>query len=332
MARQITSLQFSPRNPAGFTLLEVLVVLAVMGFVIAMVGSRFGGIVRESQATVTQQDLTDMVGYVTVNLQNSGKYPAGMVNLVSVDSGGTYHRPMVSDQNPDNGIEVLSYALNSRHRLCVHYLNAAEAAELHSLGAVYVYNYNSPADRDVTPAAYMDKVVVSEAAAGMAVLMTGGGDSDGDGAIAAGEVDTAETGRSHPDEIFRILFGLGPETTLVTNDVVHNAATYPGSSPPLNYAWNYYSLLLPRLLATQQRLNQDDPLAGTSAAGGDVTAYTVAGDADAADLATARTRTVNVYDRQPEAFFTVMDAEGATRPNGETVDWGIDFNGDGAVQ
>lgn len=327
--RQNNNFQFTSGNQGGFTLLEILVVPAVLGFLIAMIDPRFGGIVSESQTTVTQQNLTDMVSYITVNLQNFGKYPSGVVNLVSVDSCGTYYRPMVSDQDPYNGVEVLSHALNERQRLCIHYLNAAEEAELYSLGGVYVYNYNSPYDRDVpSHSSYMGKITVTEAAAGMAVLMTGGGDSDGDGTIESDEVDTAETDRSHPDELFRILLGLGPETTLITNDVVQNAATYPeGGAGPLNYAWEYYNLLLPRLLATEHRLSNDDPLAD----GGDVTAYAVNGEAGTVELAVARKRTVNVYDRQPEAFFTVMDAEGATRPNGETVDWGIDFEGDGAI-
>lgn len=63
---------------------------------------------------MTQQNLTDMIGCITVHLQDCGKYPSGGVNLVSIHRGETYHRPMVSDHDPENGVEVLSQALNNR--------------------------------------------------------------------------------------------------------------------------------------------------------------------------------------------------------------------------
>ncbi|WP_319406551.1 type II secretion system protein [uncultured Desulfosarcina sp.] len=212
------------RNRSGFTLLEVLVVLTILGFVMAMASTRFGGITRESLATMTQQNMTDLINYITADLQRNGKYPSGMINIVSVDSSaGTYHKPMVSDRNPDNEPEVLGYDMDHRYRLFLHYLNESEAAELRSLGVVNIYNYNSPNDRNVaTGSPFMDKV-----AAGVAVLMTGGGDADNDGTIVSAEVDTAESDRRHPDELFRILFGLGPETSLIKNGLVLNASTCP---------------------------------------------------------------------------------------------------------
>lgn len=311
---------------AGFSLLELLVVLTISGFIVSAAAPRFAGIAGQGLETVTRKNMSDLVNYITADLQNNGAYPAGMINIVSVDGGtGDYHKPMVSDQDPDNGPEVLGYPMDRRHRFFIHYLNADEAAELKSMGVVYVYNYNSPYDRDVAVAApHMQPV-----AAGVAVLMTGGGDADNDGIIAApDEVSLEERDRAHPDKLFRMVFGLGPETSLIKRGLVHNASTCPESGlVPINHVWQWYSLLVPRLAATERRLKTDDPLD----TGGTVTGYGVTGAKTAEQLVFAIQRTVDAYARQDRSFFEVMDAEGAGHPGGKMTGWGLDFNGNGAI-
>ncbi len=312
-------------HQAGFSLLELLVVLTISGFIVAVAAPRFAGLAGQGLETVTQKNMSDLVNYITADLQNNGAYPAGMINIVSVDGNtGDYHKPMVSDQDPDNEPEVLGYPMDRRHRFFIHYLNEDEAAELKSLGVVYVYNYNSPFDRDVAVGSpHMQPV-----AAGVAVLMTGGGDSDNSGAIDPDEISLEEPDRAHPDKLFRMVFGLGPETSLVKKGLVHNASTCPESGlVPINHVWQGYSLLLPRLAATERRLKTDDPLENQ----GVLTAYGVTGTRDPAQLTGALRRTVDAYARQDPAFFEVMDSEGATHPRGEMTGWGLDFDGDGEI-
>jgi len=282
--------QPTPQRHSGFTLLELLVVLTIMGFLIAMVAPRLAGISAQGLYTVTQTNMDRLVDLITADLQANGKYPTGMINIVSVDGGtGDCHKPMISDRDPDTGYEVLGFNMDQRHRFFLHYLSLAEAAELRALGVVHVYNYNSPFDRNVVPSSPSMEAVD----AGVAVLMTSGGDSDGDGAIDPAETDQTERDRSHPDEMFRLVFGLGPETSLIKRGLIHGASTCPESGlAPINYEWTWYSLLLPRLKATQDRLRADDPL---GAAGGMITDYAVEGMPAAAALATAARREVNAY-------------------------------------
>jgi len=311
----------------GFTLLELLLVLSILGMVVAMTAPRLAGVTAGGLSTSTRMNMARLSDLITVDLQKDGRYPSGMINIVSVDTFGTYHTPMVSDQNPDNDPEVLGYNMDARHRPRVHYLNQAEADELRALGVLHIYNYNSPFDRDVSvlPGSPQMQPVM----AGVAVLMSGGGDGDNSGTIDSTEVVSAEADRGRADELFRILLGLGPETSLIADGLAFNAPTCPESGmKPVNYVWQYYSLMLPRLAATESRLRQDDPL---GLGGGTVVAYGVRGARDAGQLAGAMRRAGDVYARQHPAFFSLMDAEGQTRPGGEMVGWGVDFNGDGDV-
>lgn len=316
-----------PRSARGFTLLELLVVLTVLGFVAAMTAPRLAGVTAQGLRTTTEMNMAGLIDFLTMDLQRDGKYPFGMINIVSVDSTtGLYHKPMVSDQDPDNAPEVLGFAMDRRHRFRLHYLNEAEAAELRGLGVVHVYNYNSPHDRNV--AVLGGSPQMQPVAAGVAVLMTGGGDADNNGVIDPAEVAAEEANRAYPDQLFRIVLGLGQETSLIRDGLVFNAPTCAESGMrPINYVWQYYSLLLPRLAATAQRLRTDLPL-GPS---GELTAYGTVGDRTAPELTATLRRTVDVYAGQHRAFFAVMDAEGATRPGGDLIGWGLDFDGNGDV-
>jgi prepilin-type N-terminal cleavage/methylation domain-containing protein len=214
----------------GFSLLELLVVLGILGFAAAMVAPRFAGITAEAVDTAGRMNEARLIKYITAFLQDHDNYPNGLINLVSTDSvSGQFFKPEVSDQDPDNGREVLSYTADLRCRFRIHYLNAAEAAELRDLGIVHVYNLNSKYDGNVAnPSPVMERVD-----AGIAVLMIGGGDSDDDGSIDASEVDMDEPGWGENDLNFCMVFGLGPESDLIKRGYIFNAWSAPtGSASP----------------------------------------------------------------------------------------------------
>ncbi len=313
------------KRQSGFTLVEILVSLTILGFMMAMVATRMGGIAAEGIDDVTRMNRKLLLEFITVHLQHTGRYPAGMVNIVSVDRNtGVYYKPQTSDQDPETGVEVLSFEMDRKHKLRIHYLDAAEAAELREMGVVRVYNLNSPYDRNVpVPSPTMQPVT-----AGVAVLMIGGGDTNRNGVIEAGEVDATETDWGEPDLDFRILFGLGTETQLIKDGVLHNASTCPESlTDPINYVWKWYSLVLPRLKATSNRLKADMPL-GASA---EFNMYAASGGKVSAQLTTVRRAAFDLYASHPKAFFGIMCARGDTLPESEERAWGIDFNGDGDV-
>lgn len=313
-----------PRFQEGFTLLELLLVLALLAFLVAMAAPRLAGLAGTGLKTVTRTNMARLVSLITVEMQRTGKYPSGMINIVSVEGTyGDYHKPMISDQDPDTGPEVLGHRMDQRHRLRLHYLSAAEARELRRLGVLHVYNYNSPFDRDVVPGS----PAMEPVRAGVAVLMTGGGASTDPGPITA---DLAEADRGHPDELFRMVFGLGTETSLVTRGLIHGPSTCPESGlAPINYEWKWYSLMLPRLEATARRLAADDPLG--LGGQGSVTAYAATGSRTGAQLTGTARRTVATYAPQHQAFFAVMDSEGEVMPTLDMKGWGLDFDDDGDI-
>jgi len=317
----------SARSPHhGFTLLEILVALAIIAFLLAMISPRLGGTGQKAAKTLSNANMGRLLALITYSLQKDGRYPTGLINIVSVDGSDAYHKPMVSDDNPDNGFEILSDKLNRRHRLFIHYLSAAEAVELRDLGVVNVYNFNSPHDRSIpTHASPMQQMPTG---VGVPVLMTAGGAASGAAPITA---ETAgEANRAHPDGMFRILLGLGAESSLVTSGQIQGAATSPESTQtPGNHEWRWYSLLLPRLKATENRLRADNPLG--AATNGTVTVYAVNGAHDASALTTVTRRTVDAYEAQHPAFFAVLDSEGVVDPTVDMTGWGIDFNANGAI-
>lgn len=317
----------SVRSPQdGFTLLEILVALAIIGFLLAMISPRLGGTGQKAAQTLTHANMGRLLALITYSLQKDGRYPTGLINIVSVDGSNTYHKPMVSDGNPDTGFEILNDKLDSRHRLFIHYLSAAEAAELRELGVMHVYNFNSPHDRSIpTHASPMQKAPTG---VGVPVLMTAGGAASGAAPITA--ETAAEADRAHPDDMFRILLGLGAESSLVTSGQIQGAATSPESTQaPVNHEWRWYGLLLPRLKATEKRLRADNPLG--MATNGTVTAYAVNGAHDAAALTKVTSRTVDAYKAQHPAFFAVLDSEGVVDPTVDMTGWGVDFNADGDI-
>jgi prepilin-type N-terminal cleavage/methylation domain-containing protein len=317
----------APAGSRGFTLLEILVVLGITGFLIAMAAPRFAGFTAQASDTTGRTDEARLIGQVTCFRQDSGHYPGGLINVVSRDEGtGEYLKPMVSDQDPDTGVEVLSLGADQRCRFRLHYLSDAEAAELRSLGIIHVYNLNSRHDRNIVSKG----PVLQKVDAGTAMLMIGGGDSDGDGIISAPETDVTEPGWGAKDLQFRLVLGLGPESDLVQRGYVFNAPACPAATTrPVNYDYKWYSLVLPRLSATRARLLAHDPLGG-----GSHTAYHLdsRSRAAAAALDLVKQRAVNLYESQDPAFFTIINSEGEEfHPSEAEGYWGLDFNGDGHV-
>ena len=342
----------------GFTLLEILVVLTIMGFLIAMVAPRLAGISGSAVDTVCDSNQNRMVTYMSSYYEQTSRFPNKLTNLVEETGANAYQIPAVSDQDLENGPETLASEFFGRNHFVIHYLHADEAAELKNMGIVRVFNLNDysaynddgtaiKSDYDetaagpndvalagtVTKASSMEDVVVSNT---LAVAMIGCGSADALPATVPAAVATTERGWGEPDWFGRIMLGMGPECSLITSGVISNAAHCPGGIQNAdNVTYNDYILVLPRLEATAARM--DNVITGI--ADGEVAidgtqvkaiAYDEEPDADY-DLATntdqLRIRTFTLTDAQEKWQFATQCPEGHMYPADDEEFWGIDIGG-----
>lgn len=273
----------------GFTLLEILVVLTIMGFLIAMVAPRLAGISGNASETVCNFSKYRIKTFMSSFYEQYNRYPNKMTNLVMTDgaeiaaanvAAAGYQIPYCSNDDPEDGAEVLAKGHNQMYKFMIHRLNDAEAKELINLGITTVFNLNdyaadavgldgaAAAGKQTTPANPNDDRVTNWANitvittqrlsmeicavdAGVGVAMCGCGiDQPGTGLTYI----PAERGWAEEDLFGRIVFALGPESELVTSGIVNNAANCPGSIQNAdNFSYGAYYLILPRLEATADR-------------------------------------------------------------------------------
>ena len=314
-------LQKKMRNSKGFTLLEILVVLTIMGFLIAMVGPKLAGMSDGAVDTVCDSNQNRMVTYLASYHENTARFPNHLTNLVAEDVGATpaYVTPSVSDQDPDNGAETIAKEFDDRNHFKIHLLEAAEAAELKNMGIVEIFNLNSYDNLTVaTEGAAMNPV---EPAAGVGVAMVGTGYN---GTI--WDTETEERGWGEPDFFGRMVFGLGAECGLITSGVIANAAHCPGGIRNAdNVTYNDYNVVLPRLEGTVNYTTAAYPLGSIAAVQYDELAaavYAIAGNAD-----NLKVRTFDMAEVQENWQFATMCPEGHMYPADDGDYWGVDLGG-----
>ncbi|MCG8550771.1 MAG: type II secretion system GspH family protein [Desulfobacterales bacterium] len=344
-------------NQKGFTLLEILVVLTIMGFLIAMVAPRLAGISGGAVDTVCDTNQNRMVTYMSSFFEQTNRYPNKLTNLVVRDDAAAaladYQIPVVSDQDPDNEAEVFANEFYSRNHLNIHYLTSEEAAVLRNMGIVKVFNLNdysrfsdyvtTPADFNNdeqapvaigTEASAMEEVDV---AAGVGVAMVGMG-ADGAATPAWTLTTGSETGWGEPEFFGRIVLGMGPECSLITSGVIANAAHCPGGIQNAdNCTYNDYNLVVPRLEATidsfDAAITAMDADGTTDGVQIDCLAYaegtTPTGNYDAAN--TDGTYRQFTLEAQETWQFATMCPEGHKYPADDGDEWAIDLDASGAI-
>lgn len=341
------------KRQAGFTLLEILVVLTIMGFLIAMVAPRLAGISGDAVDTVCDSNQNRMVSMMSGYFEKTNRFPNKLTNLVEEIGANTYQLPAVSDDDPDNGPETLASEFMGRNHFRMHYLNAPEAAELKTLGIVSVLNLNAYDGMDDDTGAVktgftqadnlgytyvaanarnasMDSVLIDS---GIAVAMVGMG-ADDDSDAPTFDVHTNERNWGEPDWFGRIVLGFGPENGLVTSGIVANAAHCPGGIQNSdNVTYNDYNIVLPRLEATAARITATGTtLTGVTA---DVTklkavaydeepatGYVIADNDD-----NLKVREFDITTAQPKWQYATQCPEGHMFPADDEEFWGIDIAG-----
>src|SRR5680860_25955 len=127
------------RRNSGFTLLEIIIVIAIMGFLVAMIAPRLGGIGQDAQENVDNtnlQRLTDTIGY---GVQQNSLLPNNLVNLVTTADGIAYKIPAVTGTAATiDDPETFNDNLVDENHLTIHVLSAKEAKALNDMGLTKV--------------------------------------------------------------------------------------------------------------------------------------------------------------------------------------------------
>ena len=71
------------RRPRGFTLIELIVVLAIIGLLVSLVAPHYAGRVKRAEETVLREDLMLMRDALDKYFADAGQYPDTLQDLVS---------------------------------------------------------------------------------------------------------------------------------------------------------------------------------------------------------------------------------------------------------
>lgn len=266
------------KGQQGFTLLEILVVVAIMAFLVAMVAPRFAGITDGTVEVTCDTNQQRMVAALSAYNEQKRTLPSGMVNLVD-ESGAqtpagiaaTYFQPTHTDQLilPDEGQATFFAEFFHRNQFQMHILNADEASALRRLGVASVHNLNAYNHEGIVtahiPTVTNRQIPLRRQAvlSGMGVLMIGMGAPTAVEPVTGparrdtvGLLEVAGTsyaGWGNPDWLGRIILGVGPDSALITEGMITAAGLCPGGIGNEQVFWNNYNVVLPRLQETIAR-------------------------------------------------------------------------------
>ena len=247
---------------SGFTLMELLIVIAVLGLLIGMLIPRLGGVTDDTVDTVCDSNNKGIRYYTQMFYNTTGAMPDGLTNLVvhgsyATDLSGTtgafgaFTRATgaailpsaENDATAAAGAEVLADEFWTRNEPMIYTLNADEVAELAEMGITTVYHLEGPNNT-------MER---ADVAANMGVMMMGVGNSAFHADMVAA---TATVG--NPEWLGRIMMAVNDKCDLVSRGMIQASALCPGAVlAEESFEFKHYVLVLPRLQATVDKLTDE---------------------------------------------------------------------------
>ena len=87
------------RSSPGFSMMEILVVIVIIGFLATMVGPRVVNLLRSGKTTATQSTLTGLKAAILDYQMQIGNYPKSLQHLVeNVDNNPKWQGPYLEGQ------------------------------------------------------------------------------------------------------------------------------------------------------------------------------------------------------------------------------------------
>ena len=258
------------RKDAGFTLLEIVIVLTIIGFLLAMIAPRLGTIGSSSVKTIDESNIKSLRGYVMLYQQDKARLPNKVITIVNSRGADRYQFPLVDDGDTENGPETIGYEFNQRCKLQMHTLSKEEANEIKRMGIrkVSVLNdykgsTNSEYIKDGEDSDLKPQTLASGDAGrpfnivdveeGLSVLMVGAHADSETGRVKT-DVDRDDQ-LGTPEWIYRIVLGVGKGCSLITDGMVQNEGLSPRGMQNKDFnTYNNYCIVVPRLGSTLDRI------------------------------------------------------------------------------
>jgi prepilin-type N-terminal cleavage/methylation domain-containing protein len=322
------------QSQSGFTLMELLMVIVILGFLLGMLVPRLASVTGDAIDNVCDSNNKGIRYFTKTFLDQKGHLPNNMINLVNLTDGG-YALPNVEDRDVDNGAETLAREFYVRNHPQLHTLTADEAEELISeLGIATVRNLN-----DFDGSGHLTNDVPGTAVTAQAAQAAASGDdgrplhpvtiNTGIGVAMIGDIGTAPTAATwasgsgtdypmgNPNWYGRIILGVGKDCELVTSGMIQAAALCPGGVQNAdNVTYNHYCIILPRLATTAGDI--ETLLGGTPA---DANGYVLT-FADSADTTSGEEMEVQIAAQESWEFdFTCP--EGHKWPDNDHDEWDL---------
>jgi prepilin-type N-terminal cleavage/methylation domain-containing protein len=265
------------RKQQGFTLMEMLVVVMIMGFLLAMIAPRFTNFFDGAQQTLCKSNSKASFKVLETFVYDSGNLPDYLLTLAACTNASdpdTYTRGEWydgSDPDQESGVDV-SKGLYLKNAMVLHTLNESEADALRSMGIKKIAPIREGNGTDaVYPGDYVD------VANGAQVMMIGAAATSNSTEIEAkcvtgtntvapgGPYGLTAVGKhlANPELAYRMVLGLGPDNELVTSGALDQAgvgmgvAKEQGDNPKFHYG--YHTIVLPRLQESLNRLATGAP-------------------------------------------------------------------------
>lgn len=266
----------STGREAGFTLLEIVIVLTIIGFLLAMIAPRLGTIGTSSVKTIDESNVKSLRGYVMLYQQDKARLPNKPITVVNSKGKDSYQLPLTDDGDTKNGPESIGWEFMERCNLQLHILSEEEADELKRTGirkvavlndylgstnSEYIKDYDE--DSELEPQTFSSgdegrPFYIRDAEEGLGVLMVGAHATSDTGRIKVVVEEGDDLG--NPEWIYRIVVGVGRDCSLVTDGMMQNEGLSPRGMQNKDFnTYNNYCMILPRFKSTLNRIGKGEP-------------------------------------------------------------------------
>ncbi|NPV28044.1 MAG: prepilin-type N-terminal cleavage/methylation domain-containing protein [Firmicutes bacterium] len=284
-------------NSSGFTLLELIVVITIMGFLAAILAPRLARVSDAGVDMQCDQNKHRLTEILASFVQQNNRLPNYLVNLAVKDKNDNWDISSC-DNDPDNGPEFLSEEFNAHNNLGLYKLGGDDVNALKAMGISNIILYKDTGLSD--PEKRWENLGVQSVTTSVYLAMVGAG---------AGGLSSGAK-YSDPSLIGRLLLGVGPDCELVKKGLITNAGIYADSQRKTDYyKYGYYTIILPRLASGVEWVAANVIDKDPDTPGIQVEAFFDANDNEKQDTG-ERVETFTVDEEQDVWDFYVMCPEG----------------------